>query len=229
MIAGCTDSGPDAAATPSPTSPSASTPTEKPLTPRQRLRQLAALAPQAFDASYHLQGRGPRPDAAVRMRTKGDHFRLDVRQGHSTAVLVNVHRGVVSCQVVDKKKGHSDKTCFLVSHKPKGLPDLFDPEVQRLFRSTTRYLSGKDQGAVIKKDGKWRAPHHLGVAECYKVKGKNVDTGTYCYIATPGPHIGLLARADFPSGTLEIRDVKRVLNKHLFKPPVHPTPLPTQG
>jgi hypothetical protein len=163
------------------------------------------------------------------MRAKGERFRLDVTRGRSTAVLVNGPRGVISCQIIQPKKGRADKSCFLVAKSPKGLPDLFDPEVQRLFRSATRTISAGDKKLIVKDAGTWRAPGDLGPSECFAVKGKNVEDGTYCYLAKPAPTIGLLARAIFPSGKLELRDVKNVRREGLFRPPVRPTPLPTQG
>lgn len=227
-VVGCTGTSPQAEESPSPSATSSPLRQEK-LTPRQRLRQLAALAPPTFDAQYRLRGKGPRPDAKVRMRTKGDRFRLEVQRGRSTALLVNGRSGVVSCEIEDRKEGKSDKSCFLVSKSPKKLPKLFDPQIQRLFRSTTRMLAGKGVELKVKQARGWRAPRGLGDAECYMVRGKKVEDGTYCYVATPGKRIGILARAVFPSGRLELRDVKQVRNDDFLRPPVRPTPLPTQG
>ncbi len=163
------------------------------------------------------------------MRVKGDRFRLDVTQGRSTATLVYGSRGVVSCQIVRPKTGRADKSCFLVARSPKGLPDLFDPEVQRLFFGATRTISAGGRQLTVKRAGTWRAPHGLGPSECFVVKGKDVDSGTYCYLSRPAPTIGLLARAVFPSGNLELREVKNLRGKALFRPPVRPTPLPAGG
>jgi hypothetical protein len=162
------------------------------------------------------------------MRTKGDRFRLDITQGRRTAVLTYAPRGVISCQVIapKDKKSRPQRSCFLVSRKPAGLPDLFDPEVQRLFRSTQRALTITKSNVTVKRAGTWQAPHGLGPAECFMVKGKDVDSGKYCYLSRPGPTIGLLARATFPSGTLEIRDVGQVHREGVFRPPVKPTQLP---
>ncbi len=163
------------------------------------------------------------------MRTKGDRFRLDVMKRRTTAVLVNGPRGVISCQVVKPKKGKADKACFLVASSPKGLPDLFDPQVQRLFRSATRAISAGGTKLTVRRAGTWRAPGRLGPSECFAVKSSDVDNGTYCYLSKPAPTIGLLARAIFPSGKLELRQVKDVRREGLFRPPVRPTPLPTSG
>jgi hypothetical protein len=160
------------------------------------------------------------------MRVKGDRFRLDVTQGRTTATLLYGPRGVVSCQLVDSKQGRTEKSCFLVSKTPKTLPELFDPQIQQLFRSTSRALAGGAKGLRVQGTRPWRAPNELGPAECFTVKGPGVDDGTYCYLSRPAPTIGLLARAQFPSGRLEIRDVNRIQREGLFRPPVRPTPLP---
>jgi len=229
-LTGCTGSEPEQAApTTSPSRTADPIPSPKPLTAGERAQQLTVLRPEQFDAMYRLISKGPRPDARIRMRVKGDRFRLDVTQGRSTATLVYGSRGVVSCQIVRPKKGRAEKSCFLVARSPKGLPDLFDPEVQRLFFGATRTISSGGRQLTVKRAGTWRAPHGLGPSECFVVKGKDVDSGTYCYLSRPAPTIGLLARAVFPSGNLELRKVKNLRGKALFRPPVRPTPLPAGG
>jgi hypothetical protein len=228
-LTACTSGGEDdvtSAPSASPTTQPAPERTE--LTARQRAQQLNALAPPSFDAEYLLRSKGKRPDARVRMRTSGDRFRLDITHGRRTAMLTYVPRGVISCQVVQPrdKNDRRRRSCFLVSHKLGGLPDLFDPEVQRLFGSTKRALTMSRSAVTVKRAGTWHAHHGLGPAECFDIKGKDVDPGTYCYLSRPGPTIGMLARATFPSGALEIRDVNKVKRTNVFKPPVKPTPLP---
>lgn len=229
ILAGCTSDEPDPETTPSATPSAQARPTAKPLTAQERAQQLTALGPEQFDALYRLISKGPRPDAKVRMRAKGDRFRLDVMKGRTTAVLLNGPRGVVSCQIIKPKKGRADKACFLVASSPKGLPDLFDPQVQRLFRSGTRAISAGGKKLTVRRDGMWKAPGRLGPSECFVVKGTVVDNGTYCYLSKPAPTIGLLARATFPSGKLELRQVRQVRREGLFRPPVRPTPLPADG
>jgi hypothetical protein len=226
-LAGCTTSSDETTApSPTPTVTASPQPTRQALTARERAQQLTALGPESFDATYRLTSRGPRPDPLVRMRVKGERFRLDVTQGRTTATLLYGPRGVVSCQVIDRKQGRMDKSCFLVSATPKGLPELFDPQVQQLFRSTSRALASGGKGLRIQRADPWRAPNGLGPAECFDIKGPAVDDGTYCYLSRPAPSIGLLAKAMFPSGRMEIRDVSRVQREGLFRPPVRPTPLP---
>ncbi len=229
ILAGCTSGEPEAGPTPSATPTAQARPTPKPLSAGERAQQLTALSPDQFGALYRLTSKGPRPDAKVQMRAKGDRFRLDVMKGRTTAVLVNGPRGVISCQIVKRKKGKADKTCFLVAASPKGLPDLFDPQVQRLFRSTTRVISAGGKKLKVRRAGTWKAPGRLGPSECFSVKSADVDNGTYCYLSKPAPTIGLLARATFPSGKLELRQVTKVRREGLFRPPVRPTPLPAGG
>ena len=66
----------------------------------------------------------------------------------------------------------------------------------------------------------------LGNAECFNVRGPDVQNGKYCYLADPGPFIGLLARAVFDSGALNIRSVRTAVRPDAFVPPASPTPLP---
>ena len=227
LISGCTsDTPPDAPSTTAEPPQTTAEPTAPELTDKQRVSQLAALAPDSFDALYGLNSKGKRHNAKVRMRAKGEKFRLDVQKRNSTAVLFTSPHGVVSCQIERTKGKVSGRTCFLVAKSPRGLPELFDPEVQRLFRSITDRLSRSHNGLTVKATKPWKAPDPLGKAECFKVHGPKVEAGTYCYLARPGPHIGLLARVVFPSGTLSIRKVYRSVRIQDFRPPVHPTPLP---
>ncbi|HVQ18677.1 MAG TPA: hypothetical protein VMT27_06530 [Actinomycetes bacterium] len=229
LMAGCTDSAPPAAGpdVSSATSPSASAaPT---LSARQRASQLAALRPDTFDATYRLDSHGKQPDAKVRMRARHTKFRLDIEQGRTTAVLMTAPRGIVSCQVVvaRQKNQRRHRACFLVAHRLPGLPALFDPQVQRLFRKVSGRIASGAKALTVHRAGTWNAGKSLGKAECFKVRGPDVDRGTYCYLAEPGPRIGMLAKATFPSGTLRLQHVDRIFRHDAFMPPVRPTPLPT--
>ena len=222
------DSTGTAGPSPSPATPQP-TVTRPELTPRERAQQLAALAPESFNAKYRLKSKGPRPDASVRMRVLRERFRLDIKQRRRVAVLMYGPRGVISCQVVLGKKDEQNRrrrSCFLVSRRPIGLPELFDPELQWIFRNTQRALHLRGSDIRVHDAGMWRAPRGLGPTECFRVKGRDVENGTYCYLSRPGPTIGLLGRAVFPSGNLEIRDVKTIKRPEVFRPPVRPTPLP---
>lgn len=230
-LTGCTTDEPAVTASPTPSPTAATSPPPEDLTAQERAQQLAALAPDAFKATYRLTTRRNLPDATVVMRVLGERFRLDLTRGRTTSVLAYGRRGVFSCQIKEPKdaKDRIERTCFLVAKNPENLPPLFDPGLQRLFRSTTETLSRGGRQVTVRRDGTWTAPHGLGGSECFAVRGPNVERGTYCYLADPGPYIGLLARAVFPSGRLEIREVSRALRDGAFRPPVRPTPLPTAG
>jgi hypothetical protein len=229
LLTGCTSSEPEPAASPTPSPSVSATSTPRELTAAERAQQLSALAPDGFKASYRLATGRNLPDAKVLMRVLGERFRLDVTRGRTTAVLAYGRRGVVSCRIREPKTKNDrvERACFLVAKTPRQLPALFDPGIQRLFRTTTLALSRGGKQVTVRREGTWKAPHGLGVAECFAVRGERVERGTYCYLTEPGPNIGLLARAVFPSGTLELRDVSRALRKGAFRPPVRPTPLPT--
>jgi hypothetical protein len=226
VISGCSDNP-----TPSPTaagstSPSVSSSGTLQLSARERAAQLASVGPQTFDASYRLSSNGKRPNASVRMRALGDRFRLDIERGTRTAVLISSGRGVISCQTKSEGKGPSQHNCLLVAKNPANIPRLFDPQLQRLFRNTRNAVSRPHSDITVKRAGTWKPPGSLGTAECFAIHGPDVQNGTYCYLADPGPLMGLLARAVFDSGTLNLREAKRVVRPETLKPPVSPTPLP---
>jgi len=228
LVSSCTEGPPpqgQAGASSTPPTPATSAPAE--LTPRERVSQLTALAPESFDARYRLDSRGKRRDAKIRMRVKGDKFRLDVEEHRTTAVLFTSPRGIVSCQVERSKKGKiTGRSCFLVAKSAEGIPKLFDPQVHQLFRNVTTQLSHYRNDLTVRPTDSWHAPAPLGRAECFQARGPKIDPGTYCYLAEPGPRIGLLAHVEFPSGELSIRKVYRSVHIDNFHPPVRPTPLP---
>lgn len=232
-LASCTDSEPPAppSAAPSSSSSLSPTPTKKELTAEQRASQLTSLAPTTFDATYRLTSKGKnRPDPKVRIQSDERRFRLDLQQGRATSVLLTSGRGVISCRIEEPPKKSDrkakSKVCYLVSGGLPGVPGLFDPELQRLFRSVRTEIARGSKSLKVKETKSWKAPKPLGKAECFEVRGKGVESGTYCFLAKPGPFIGLLARVAFPSGNLSIREVNRVVRKGSFTAPVRPTPLP---
>lgn len=229
VVSGCTGGEPTGASVPTPSVSTATpspTPSAEP-SAAERVQQLLSAAPRAFLARYRLNAAGRSPDATVTMRMAGERFRLDIAHGRTTAALIHGRRGVVACQVERPDQGRPTQACFLVAAGLGRLPTLFDPGIHRLFGSTTKALARGAKGVTVHRAGTWQAPGGLGVAECFAVKGMRLDSGTYCYLAEPGRFRGLLARADFPSGTLRLRQAGRALPEGVFHPPVHPTPLPT--
>jgi len=229
-LCGCTDSEPPPPPVSGSSTPLSAVPTRKELTPKERASQLTALAPTTFDATYRLTSKGKRPNPKVRIRADGRLFRLDLQQGRATSVLLTGGRGIVSCRIEEPRKKSDKKTkskvCYLVSGALPGLPGIFDPELQRLFRSTRSEIALSSKTLKVEERKPWAAPKPLGPSECFDVRGKDLEAGTYCFLSRPGPFIGLLARAKFPSGDLSIREVNRGVRKGKFTAPVRPTPLP---
>src|SRR5436190_5638862 len=206
LASGCTDTGPGAVPG-QPPSASISTPTTQPLTPRQRVRQLTALAPAHFNATYHLAGKGPRADAVVRMRAKEGLFRLDLSQGRATSALLLSPRGVVSCQIAHHAKHRPSRNCFLVANGLRKLSPLFNPGLQDVFLTAGRVLSRNHSPVRVTSSKPWKSPRR-GRTECFSVESRRIDRGTYCFIAKPGPFIGPLPRPVSRSGPLDLRRVK---------------------
>jgi len=232
-LASCTDSEPPAPPSAQPTSSSSpsATPTKKELTPAQRASRLTKMAPSTFDATYRLTSKGKNSaDPKVRIQSDEGRFRLDLQKGRATSVLLTGGRGVISCRIEEPSKKSDrkakSKVCYLVSGGLPGVPGLFDPELQRLFRSVRTEIARGPKSLKVKEAKSWKAPKPLGQAECFVIRGKGVETGTYCFLAERGPFIGLLARVTFPSGNLSIREVNRVVRKGTFTAPTQPTPLP---
>ena len=145
-------------------------------------------------------------------------------------MLLTGGKGTVSCRIEEPPKKSDrkakSKVCYLVSGGLPGVPGLFDPEVQQLFRSIRRQIAHSSKSLKVEAKKPWKAPKPLGPSECFDVRGKDVESGTYCFLSRPGSFIGLLARVRFPSGNLSIREVNRVARKGVFRAPVRPTPLP---
>ena len=223
---GCSDDStpPDSAVVS--TSPSVSSSGTQQLSARERVAQLAMAAPRTFDATYRLDSKGKRPNADVRMRVIHDRFRLDIKRGSETSILISGAHGVISCQQESKGERPARGNCLLVSKNNRTIPRLFDPQLQRLFRNTMDALAHSHSDVHVSRAGTWQAPNHLGPAECFDVRGPDVENGTYCLLTRSGSNVGLLARAVFDSGSLNIRSVKHVVRPESFKPPTSPTPLP---
>jgi hypothetical protein len=61
----------------------------------------------------------------------------------------------------------------------------------------------------------------IASATCFRVAGTGVDPGAYCLTET-----GILRRAQFPSGVLELVELSGPPARRAFDPPAKPTPLP---
>lgn len=221
-VSGCSG-GEATTTTPTPTPTPATTtpsPTPTPLSPGAEAAALAAAGPRSFDAEYRLAPLSGVRAALVRVRVTPRRYRVDVTHGGRTASLLSGRAGVVSCQT-----DSSGQTCLLVAKQGMRPPRLFDPGVQRLFVTAVPLLRDRRHGVTVERAGVWRAPRPYGPAQCFQVSGRLPDPGVYCFLEA-GRWRGVLARAEFASGTLSLRHVDSRFPDSSFRPPVHPTPLP---
>jgi hypothetical protein len=198
------------------TSPSASA---APTPPEDVLSALAAKGVAAlFTGTYTLDSVDPKQaDAKVTIYRLDASYRVDVARKGATSILMTTKNGLVSCQVQVGRR-----TCLLVGAAAKPPPKLFDPGLQRLFTTDLVALAG-GEGVTVTPAGFLPAAGSIGSATCYRVSGTGVaDPGEYCLTDS-----GILRRAQFPSGTLELTAVSGPPAASAFTPPAKPTPLPS--
>ena len=203
-LASCTDSEPPAPPSAAPSTSSLSaTPTKADVTPAQRASQLDDT--RAYNLRRDLPADEQRKNVQTRRsasRADKRRFRLDLQQGRSTSVLLTGGRGVISCRIEEPPKKSDrkakSKVCYLVSRGLPGVPGLFDPELQRLFRSIRTEIARGSKSLKVKEAKSWKAPKPLGKAECFVVRGKDVESGTYCFLAEPGPVHRVARTGHFP-------------------------------
>jgi hypothetical protein len=140
---------------------------------------------------------------------------VDVKRKDATSILMTTKDGLVSCQVQPSRR-----TCLLVGASAKPPPKLFDPGLQRLFTTDLSALAS-GQAVTVTPAGILPAVGSIGSATCFRVTGTGVDPGEYCLTDA-----GILRRAQFPSGTLEMTALSGAPAASAFTPPVKPTPLP---
>jgi hypothetical protein len=197
------------------TAPSASA---TPTPPEELLSGLAAKGVAAlFTGTYALDSVDPKKaDAKVTIYRLDSSYRVDVARKGATSILMTTKDGLVSCQVQGSRR-----TCLLVGDAAKSPPKLFDPGLQRLFTTDLTALAG-GAGITVTPAGVLPATGSIGSATCYRVTGTGVDPGEYCLTDA-----GILRRAQFPSGTLQLTAVSGPPAASAFTPPAKPTPLPS--
>lgn len=186
--------------------------------PEDVLSELAAKGVAAlFTATYRLDSVDPKQaDAMVSIYRLDTSYRVDVKRLGATSILMTTKEGLVSCQVQGSRR-----TCLLVGDSAKPPPKLFDPGLQRLFTTDLSALAG-GQGITVTGAGVLPAAGPIGSATCYRVTGTGVDPGEYCLTDA-----GIVRRAQFPSGTLELTSLSGPPAASAFTPPAKPTPLPS--
>jgi hypothetical protein len=170
-----------------------------------------------FTGTYTLDSIDPKQaDAKVTIHRLESSYRVDIARKGGTSILMTTKTGLVSCQVQGKRR-----TCFLVGDAAKPPPKLFDPGLQRLFTTDLAALA-QGEGLTVTPIGTLSPAGSLEGARCYRVTGTGVDPGEYCLTDA-----GILRRAQFPSGTLELTALSGPPSASAFTPPVKPTPLPS--
>jgi hypothetical protein len=154
----------------------------------------------------------------------GERWRVDVEQGSTASRLLVGPDGSIACQVpgAGKSAGAPDgsTTCLLVASPERELPELFDPGIQRIFAATLPRLAGAGDVTVTATTSV-PAAGSLAAAACYQVSGDDIDRGEYCLSDD-----GVLRRAAFATGTLDLTSYGDAPAAPAFAPPVTPTPLP---
>jgi hypothetical protein len=206
--------------TPSASASAASTSTPAPTPPATALAALAALAAKGvaaeLTATYALDSTDPKqPDATVTIYRRGSSYRVDLVRGAARSLLLTAREGLVSCQVEGARR-----TCLLVAGPGKPPPKLFDPGLQRLFMTDLQAFV-RGSGLTVTEAGTLPAAGALPAARCFTVDGPGVDPGEYCLSDE-----GVLRRAQFPSGRLELTRLAGPPAPTVFVPPARPTLLP---
>ena len=186
--------------------------------PEDVLTALAAKGVAAlFTGTYRLDSIDPKQaDAIVTIYRLDASYRVDVARKGATSILMTTKAGLVSCQVQASRR-----TCLLVGDADKPPPKLFDPGLQRLFTTDLTALAG-GQATTVTPAGVLPAAGSIGSATCYQVTGTGIDPGEYCLTDA-----GILRRAQFPSGTLDLTALSGPPAASAFTPPAKPTPLPS--
>jgi len=213
-LAACSGGEDDAA----PRRTTSSSPSASVTPPEEVLRGLAEKGVSAlFTGTYRLDSIDPKQaDATVTIYRLDTSYRVDVKRKGATSILMTTKDGLVSCQVQASRR-----TCLLVGDSAKPPPKLFDPGLQRLFTTDLTALAG-GQGLTVTPAGILSATGSIESATCYRVTGTGVDPGEYCLTEA-----GILRRAQFPSGMLELTALAGAPAASAFTPPTKPTPLPS--
>lgn len=207
--------GAQAARTSAPDASPSPTPTPEP--PAQVLSRLARRGLTAgYVGTYVLDPAAPgRQDARARLFRRGDLVRVEVVRGSARSILTTTPRGPVSCQVEGR-----DRTCLLVAGPGERPPALFDPGLQRLVGADLEAFARRIGRLTVTDAGVLPATGRLPSARCFLVDG-GADDGEFCL--APG---GILRRAQFDSGRLDLVRLDDRPPRAAFRPPVKPTPLP---
>ncbi|HZI98461.1 MAG TPA: hypothetical protein VFD41_13130 [Actinomycetales bacterium] len=165
-------------------------------------------------ATYTLAHEAGAADVTV-TRSAGT-WRVDIVAGTATSSLISTDAGTVACVKTAKT------TCVLAAAKGAALPPAFDAGIATMMFTTVPNLA-KPGAAVV--EGGWLSPGRdaadaeLDAAACAEVVGpKNITQ--YCVTEA-----GLLVRAAFPGGTLQLVTSTPDVDPAVFTPPAAAVPL----
>lgn len=176
-------------------------------------RDRAAQGAEAtYSVTYTLAQGGDSGDATVAVAHTPDSLRLDITTKTGVATSITTPSGAVACQ----KPDNGDATCIQVAAAGQEPPAAFDPGLRDVFTSALSDL-GQGFGTVeVVETPTGTDPEAL----CARVTGNDVPTGLYCLLPN-----GLVASADFTSGTLALSDTGDAPDDTTFSPPATPRPL----
>ncbi|MGN6244983.1 MAG: hypothetical protein ACTHQ3_15120 [Motilibacteraceae bacterium] len=221
VVAGCAGSSEPASAPPA-TSPAQSTVTSA-ATPAEAVDDASTRAARAIGSTSTARYSLTTTDgttAQVVVARDGRKLRLDLVHGERTdSLLLTADGTAVSCHAAAQPSRRLS-TCLRLAGPGQPLPPLLDPGLERVVTASLTYLAAGV--ATARPASSLPAASALPAAQCYDVTGIGQDAGTYCLSVD-----GLLRRAVFPSGTLDLVSVGTPPAAATFAPPVRPTPLPT--
>jgi hypothetical protein len=149
------------------------------------------------------------------MLRRDDLVRVDVVRGRARSILTTTAKGPVSCQVEGR-----DRTCLRVAGPGEDPPRLFDPGLQRLVGADLAAFARTRGRLEVEDAGILPATARLPEARCFLVAGGR-DDGEFCLTTA-----GVLRRAQFGSGRLDLVRLAGPPARSAFRPPARPTPLP---
>jgi hypothetical protein len=213
LLAACGSSGSNGP-TPTPT-PTASAAND--------LQQLANTGlQQSYTAVYNLRATAPAGGAIVTVGRTPESYRVNLKRGSATSVLIHNARGTYSCQVQPKKP----TTCLFVAKLGSPVPPLFDAG-QRLWTDYLTELSTNTSAYLVTAAGTTPATATLPAGACFAVapgatpSANAVPTGTYCL--TDG---GIPTKAAFTTGTFTLTQIRAAPRAQNLLPLAAPTPIP---
>jgi hypothetical protein len=188
-----------------------------------QLQQLASTGLQkSYTAIYTLTATSPRGSARYTVRRTPKAYRVDVRRGNTTAILIHNTHGTYSCQTYVKHR----PTCLLVAKPGSPVPSLFDAG-QKMWSDYLTELSQNANAYLVTASGTTPPNGSRPAGTCFAVavaatpSATSLATGTYCFTDE-----GIPTKARFLSGTFILRSIVAAPHRKDLLPLAKPTPIP---